>query len=259
MNLRNTNEQKRVFSLVLFILAVLLVGLTSAELIKIYNLSSADAEMSPEALAQLIPEDEKVQQYLSKYQETAEELIGNNSFVPPPAGLEPPGDCTAIFGDEARIGDRWVSIGDRVGAAEVIEIGPTQVTLMLDDRRITRSPVLVAENNQRNSRDSSRDRESFSRNRGGRGRGSRGERPGLVSLESTPRIYGFDGEAEISFDLSEDIWEKSVILEHMSDGMKVQTFDTGFGEISVGMFGGSGDGAPGGFNVIRAAPDVIRR
>jgi len=259
LNLRNTKDRKTAFSLVFFVLAVLLTGLTTAELIKIASGATSDQTISKEALAQLTPDDEKVQHYLNQYQATAEELMGNNSFVPPPSGPESPGDCTAIFGDEARIGDRWVSVGDRVGEAEVIEIGPTRVTLMLEDRRITRSPVLVVENTRnagRNNRGSAQNRAPMGRNRGGRG--TRGNQSGRGSSDSNPRVYSFDGSTSRSFNLSGDMWQ-DVNVEFMDD-MEVRTLETDFGTVSIGTMGGSGDGpVQGTFNVIRATPEVIRR
>ena len=260
MNLRNTNEQKRAFSLVFLIIAVLLGCFTTAELIQIAGGAVNDPEIPDETLAQLIPDDEKVQQYLNKYQAKAEELISNNRFVPPPSGPEPPGDCTAIFGDEARIGERWVSVGDRVGEAEVIEIAPTRVTLELDGRRITRSPVLVVENSRQDSRNS----RSFTRGReaqgGNQGRGGRGpDRTNRASSEFSPRVYRFDGSSGRSFDLSEASWQDATI-DISFDGAEFRTIETDFGSISIGTIGGPGDGpVRGSFNVIRATPDAIRR
>ncbi len=259
MNLPNTKDQKKVFSLVFIVFAVLLAGLTSAELFSFAGLSSTDSEISPEVLAQLTPDDEKVQEYLSQYQAKAEDLIGKNSFVPPPSGPEAPGDCTAIFGDEARIGDRWVSVGDRIGEAKVIEIGPTRVTLMLEDRRITRSPVLVAESNSRDRRGSSWGRESSGRDRGRGGRGSRGDRPSPMTVYSDFSADSFELPVSRSFDLGDDMWQDATV-EFYSDGAEMRTIETSFGTVSIGSFSGSGDGpTEGTFNIIRATPEVIKR
>jgi len=154
MNGQYKFSSKSLFSLVLLLLAMVLAGMTTAELLQIAGGNDQDSLISAEALDQLRTDTKTTQQYLGQYQKAADQLARNNSFVPL-AQAEPPGDCTAILGDEACFGDRWVRAGDTLGAAKVLEIGPTVVTLQWEGRRITRSPVLVADNS----------RESSSRNR----------------------------------------------------------------------------------------------
>ena len=125
-------------------LAMLMTGLTAAELIKITHGTDQDALITKEALDQIRSGKGTAQRYLAQYQKAADKLARRNMFVPPPDGFEPPGDCTAIFGDEARIGERWVKAGDTIGNTKVLEVGPTAVTLLWEGKKITRSPILVA-------------------------------------------------------------------------------------------------------------------
>ncbi|MFC1783803.1 hypothetical protein ACFL02_09510 [Planctomycetota bacterium] len=88
---------------------------------------------------------------LEQYQEAADKLARQNRFIPPPkpkteTKAEPPGNCSAIFGDEALVGGKWVKVGDKVSEAVVLAVEPTRVTLRWEGRRITRAPVLVTNN-----------------------------------------------------------------------------------------------------------------
>jgi len=157
MTCQSQNSNK-LMSLVLLILAVVFTGLTTAELILITGDNNQGSQITADMLDQLKPDQETTQLYLAQYRQAAEQLARNNSFVPT-AQAEPPKDCTAILGDEACFGDRWVKAGDTLGEAKVLEIGPTAVTLQWGGKRITRSPVLVAANTEKSS---SRNRSSNS-------------------------------------------------------------------------------------------------
>ena len=174
MNWQNEKDRKAVFSLGFVALTVLLIGFTAAQVISMTRGTSQGPLLTRETLNQ-ITNGSNTRQYLEEYQAAARELTRKNMFVPPPEGPAEPGECTAIFGDEARIGDRWYKAGDRLGEAEVVAIGPTSVTLLWDGRRITRTPVLRLEDNSRRSsrsNSSSQDRSSGranQRNRSDRG------------------------------------------------------------------------------------------
>ncbi len=173
MNWQNEKDQKAIFSLGLLALTVLLIGFTAAQVISMTRGTSQGPLLTRETLDQ-ITNGNNSRQYLDAYQTAADKLSRKNMFVPPPAGPAEPGDCTAIFGDEARIGNRWYKAGDKFGDAEVIAVGPTQVTLLFEDQRITRAPVLKLEEQSSRNRSSrtssSRDqsRNSSSNRRRGR-------------------------------------------------------------------------------------------
>ena len=169
MNLRNEDDRRSLFSLFLLVLAVLLAVLTASELIKISQSSDQSARLSQARLDQIRPDEKTAKNYLNRYQQAADQLSRQNKFVPPPSGPEPPGSCTAIFGDAARIGDRWVKVGDRVSNAEVLAVEPTQLVLLWQDEKITRAPKLSENSsNRRSSSSSNRSRNSGSNRRRGR-------------------------------------------------------------------------------------------
>jgi len=184
MNLKNENDRKSFFSVVLLAVAAVLLGGTAVLLAKYAGANPKDASLTDELLAQIKPDAGKTQEFLQNYKKAATDLTANNMFVPPSDESVAPGDCTAIFGDEARIGNRWYKAGDRVGDARIESIEPTVVTLLFNEERITRKPVLVVEASSRNSRNQSQNNRF---NRGGRGqqgstRGGRGGNSGARSV-----------------------------------------------------------------------------
>jgi len=142
LHLKNKSE---FFSLVLLILALLFTGLTAAELMLIAGGNNRNLPITAQMQDQIRNDKQASQRYLEQYQQAAEQLARNNNFILP-VQAEPPGDCTAIFGDEAYFGDRWIRAGDILGDAQVLDVGPTAVTLQWQGQRITRSPgVILAE------------------------------------------------------------------------------------------------------------------
>ena len=173
MNLKNEKDRKNLYSVVLLALAAMLMGFTAFAVAQIAQADSENNALTEEDLKQIRPDQEKTQEYLQAYQKAATELTAHNMFVPPQDDTEPEADCTAIFGDEARIDNRWVKIGDRVGSAEVVAMGPTSVTLLWQDREIMRSPILRMESNSNNRSSSNQRAQNTQINRaqmrGGRG------------------------------------------------------------------------------------------
>ena len=143
-------NRSKFFSLALLILALVFTGLTAAELMQITGGNNQDSPITAEILDQIRPDKQTVQQYLAQYQQAADQLARNNSFVLP-VRAEPPGDCTAIFGDEACFGGRWIRAGDTLGDAKVLDVGPTAVTLQWQGQRMTRSPGMVAADTRKSS------------------------------------------------------------------------------------------------------------
>ena len=190
MNLKNEKDRKSFCSVLLLVMALVLLCGTAMLLAKIAGANSKDRDWTKEVLAQIKPDAEKTQEYLQTYKKAAADLTKQNMFVPPADESVAPGDCTAIFGDEARIGDRWYKAGDQVGDARIESIEPTVVTLLFNEQRITRKPVLVAEASSRNTRNQPQNNQL---NRGGRGqrgnaRGGRGNQGGNIGGDQSPQV-----------------------------------------------------------------------
>jgi len=150
MMTNQSQNSSKFFSLVLLILAVVFTGLTTAELMQISRTNDQASAITDGLLDQIKPDKKTAQRSLDQYQKAAEQLARNNSFILPVAS-EPPSDCTAIFGDEARFGNRLVKTGDTLGDAKVLDVGAVVVTLEWEGKILKRSPVLVADNSKNSS------------------------------------------------------------------------------------------------------------
>ncbi|MCP4710123.1 MAG: hypothetical protein GY869_15990, partial [Planctomycetes bacterium] len=142
--------------------------------------------------------------------------------------------------------------GDIVGDAWIESIEPTVVTLQYDKQRITRKPVLVAEDNSRNSRNR---RNQSSQNRGrGRGgmRGGRGSGRGGDRGSARPQIsYSFSGDGG-AWSSSSTNTRDSLVQQYMDvrgdvsfdafeiggRNIQMRTIETGDGTISIGVTSG---------------------
>jgi len=82
-----------------------------------------------------------VDKYFTKYKLLAEALKKNNLFAPPPPKQHPVKEVSGIFGNEVLIRDRWYKVGDTVGDAKIVAIGPTQATIEWDGAEKAFSPI----------------------------------------------------------------------------------------------------------------------
>ncbi|UCC96453.1 MAG: hypothetical protein JSW66_11485 [Phycisphaerales bacterium] len=94
-----------------------------------FFVASARAEkVVAEAIEKSKPNDEMVKASLARANEIADDLKKDNLFSPPPPEQHPVKEVFAIFGDEVLIKDKWYKVGDTVGKATIVAIGPTSVT-----------------------------------------------------------------------------------------------------------------------------------
>ncbi|MBE0536050.1 MAG: hypothetical protein IH624_10310 [Phycisphaerae bacterium] len=83
--------------------------------------------------------EEKVKDLLAKGRQTGDQLKKKNIFVPPPPKPNPP-TCQGIIGSSALFGDKLYKAGEKVGAAEVVSVGTTEVVIKWEDREMTLVP-----------------------------------------------------------------------------------------------------------------------
>jgi len=70
--------------------------------------------------------------YFAKYKALADELKKNNLFAPSPPKQHPVKEVLGILGNKVLIKDQWYKVGDTVGDAKIVAIGPTQATIEWD-------------------------------------------------------------------------------------------------------------------------------
>lgn len=72
---------------------------------------------------------------------SAEELKKKNLFVVTPPRQHPVREVLGILGDEALIDGRWCKVGDSVGDAKIVAIGPTKIKVAWDGKEKEFSPI----------------------------------------------------------------------------------------------------------------------
>jgi len=82
--------------------------------------------------------------YFAKYKVLADALKKNNLFVPPAEKQHPVQEVLGILGNEVLIKDKWYEVGDTVGEAKIVAIGPTQATIEWDGKEKTFAPIDAA-------------------------------------------------------------------------------------------------------------------
>ena len=65
-------------------------------------------------------------------------------FAPPPPKQHPVKEVWGIFGDEVLIKNKWYKVGDTVGDAKVVAIGPTSVKIEWDGKEKVFAPIDAA-------------------------------------------------------------------------------------------------------------------
>ena len=107
-----------------------------------FFVASARAEnVIRRAKAQNEADPKIVEAQLAKSRPIADQLRTNNLFSPPPPKQHPIRDVYAVFGDEVFINDKWYKVGDKVGDAKIVAIGPTSVTTEWDGKQQTFYPI----------------------------------------------------------------------------------------------------------------------
>ena len=107
-----------------------------------FFVASAKAEsVVKRAIEQNEADPNNVKKQLASSAAISDELKKNNLFAPPPAKQHPVKEVSGIFGDQVLIKDKWYNIGDTVGDAKIVAIGPTSVTIVWDGKEKSFLPI----------------------------------------------------------------------------------------------------------------------
>ena len=133
------SEVTRVLLGISVLLAVLMLGKVAAFGI----MSGGIGGRIEAAMASSKPDEEMVRRHLSRGRETVGKLGRKNIFAPPPPGAKAP-VCMGIIGDCAIINGKYYWAGDMIGAAKVLDVGTTDVTILWEDSEKKLVPFLVS-------------------------------------------------------------------------------------------------------------------
>jgi len=117
--------------------AVLLGALAFAKTASLVRAQRVIAQV--ESLGRQDPND--LQASVRKAKESADALKKNNLFVKQRPKEHPVKQVDGILGNEVLIGNKWYTVGGKIGDAEIVAIAPTEVTIAWDGRKKTFAPI----------------------------------------------------------------------------------------------------------------------
>ncbi|HUU19884.1 MAG TPA: hypothetical protein VMW72_22220 [Sedimentisphaerales bacterium] len=148
MKLDYLKEKKELVSVVLFGVSAFLAVLILVKITGFFTASARAENIVKTAIAQNNADAEDMDRYFAKYKLLADELKKNNLFVPSPPKEHPVKEVLGIFGDEVLIKDKWYKVGDTVGDAKVVAIGPTEATIEWEGKETTFAPINSEDSSQ---------------------------------------------------------------------------------------------------------------
>ena len=167
MKLDYLKEKKELVSVVLLGVSAFLAVLILVKVTGFFTASARAENIVKTAIAQNNADAEGMDKYFAKYKVLADELKKNNLFAPPPPKQHPINEVLGIFGNEVLIKDKWYKVGDSVGEAKIVAIGPTEATIEWDGKEKTFAPIDASEPSQPGGPRSSRAAAKSSESKGG--------------------------------------------------------------------------------------------
>ena len=141
MKLDYLKEKKEVVSVVLLGVSALLAVLILIKVGSFFAASARAERLVKMAAAQNNMDAKDMEKYFAESKTIANELKRENLFAPPPPKQHPVKEVWGIFGDEVLIEDKWYKVGDTVGDAKIVAIGPTSVKIEWDGKEKAFAPI----------------------------------------------------------------------------------------------------------------------
>jgi len=148
MKLDYLKEKKELVSVVLLGFSAFLAVLILVKVTGFFAASARAENIVKTAIAQNNADAEDMDKYFAKYKMLADELKKNNLFAPRAPKQHPVKEVVGILGNEVIIRDKLYKVGDTVGEAKIVAIGPTEVTIEWDGNNKTFAPIDASEPSQ---------------------------------------------------------------------------------------------------------------
>jgi len=147
MKLDYLKNKKKLVPTVLLGISVLCVIIIMVKVTGLFIASAKAESLVRRAIERSKPDPNNVKNQLANFEIIAADLKKNNLFAPPEAKKHPVEAVLGIFGDQVLIKDKWYDIGDTIGEAKIVAIGPTSVTIAWDGKEKAFLPIqsVVAE------------------------------------------------------------------------------------------------------------------
>ena len=134
-------EKKELVSVVLLGASAFFAVLILVKVTGFFAASARAESLVKKAIAQNETDANDMDKYFAKYKMLAEALKKNNLFVPPAQKQHPVKEVLGIFGNEVLIKDKWYKVGETLGDAKIVAIGPTEATIEWDGKEKTFAPI----------------------------------------------------------------------------------------------------------------------
>jgi len=133
MKLGGIKNRQEYISKALFAVSLVLAVMTAGKVLGFAVMSVRTRGRIETAMAKNGQDDEVVKACIAANREAADKIKERNMFAEPKAKPKPP-SCSAILGSKALISDKWYGVGDEVGGAKIIAIGPKEVTILWEEK-----------------------------------------------------------------------------------------------------------------------------
>jgi hypothetical protein len=186
MKLDYLKEKKEQVSVVLLAASALMAVLLLIKVVGFFVISARAENLVKKAIEQNNADANDTGKYFAESKKLADGLKKENLFVPPPPKQHPVKEVWGIFGDQVLIKDKWYNVGDMVGNAKILAIGPTSAKIEWDGKEKVFLPIDSA--GPKVASGSKSGRPAAGGSRSGRtpakAGGPGGERPDMVVVQS---------------------------------------------------------------------------
>ena len=132
MKLNSIKNRKEYISKALFTASLVLAVVIAGKVLGFAVTSVRTRARIEKTIAENGQNDEAVKACIAANRAAADKIKERNMFAEPKAKPKPP-SCSAILGSKALISDKWYGVGDEVGGAKIIAIGPKEVTILWEE------------------------------------------------------------------------------------------------------------------------------
>jgi len=133
MKFNSIKNPKEYISKALFAASLVLAVLTVGKVLGFVVTSVRTKGRIERVVAENGQNDEAVKACIASNRAAADKIKERNMFAEPKAKAKPP-TCSAILGSKALINEKWYKVGDEVGGAKIIAIGPKEVTILWEEK-----------------------------------------------------------------------------------------------------------------------------
>ncbi len=144
MKLDSLKDKGHTLAVVLIVASVLLGVLVLIKVAAFYMASAKAQTVAERAAAHEKGDSVDVEGQLAESKSLADDLKKKNLFAPPVTKQNPVKAVQGIIGNEVLIGDKLYKVGEKIGDAVVVAVGPTKVIIEWNGKKSEFAPMAAA-------------------------------------------------------------------------------------------------------------------